>query len=399
MKYQKDLVAKNKNILVRVDLNVPIIKKKIIDNTKIVRLKKTIKDLSKKNNKIFLISHLGRPKGKKVNKYSLKPLTRELEKMIKSKKIHFINNYKNTNIKKMINNMKFGEICLFENIRFYKQEEKNDKNFSKKLSKHFHYYINDAFSASHRKHSSIVSIANYLPSFCGFLFTKEILALKNNLKKPIRPSIAIIGGFKISTKIGLLKNLAKKLDYLIIGGGMANTFLAAKGYDLGNSYIERKYFNEIKKIEKISKKNNCKIILPIDVVTSNKLISKNKVRKTLIENINKDQSVFDIGQATCRAIKKVLINGNTILWNGPLGAFEYKPFNKSTLEIGKYISHIMKKNNPIIIVGGGDTLASLKKIKVINKITYASTSGGAFLEWIEGKKLPGITALEKNKLV
>ena len=377
MKYQKDLVAKNKNILVRVDLNVPIIKKKIIDNTKIVRLKKTIKDLSKKNNKIFLISHLGRPKGKKVNKYSLKPLTRELEKMIKSKKIHFINNYKNTNIKKMINNMKFGEICLFENIRFYKQEEKNDKNFSKKLSKHFHYYINDAFSASHRKHSSIVSIANYLPSFCGFLFTKEILALKNNLKKPIRPSIAIIGGFKISTKIGLLKNLAKKLDYLIIGGGMANTFLAAKGYDLGNSYIERKYFNEIKKIEKISKKNNCKIILPIDVVTSNKLISKNKVRKTLIENINKDQSVFDIGQATCRAIKKVLINGNTILWNGPLGAFEYKPFNKSTLEIGKYISHIMKKNNPIIIVGGGDTLASLKKIKVINKITYASTSGGA----------------------
>lgn len=399
MKYQKDLVAKNKNILVRVDLNVPIIKKKIIDNTKIVRLKKTIKDLSKKNNKIFLISHLGRPKGKKVNKYSLKPLTRELEKMIKSKKIHFINNYKNTNIKKMINNMKFGEICLFENIRFYKQEEKNDKNFSKKLSKHFHYYINDAFSASHRKHSSIVSIANYLPSFCGFLFTKEILALKNNLKKPIRPSIAIIGGFKISTKIGLLKNLAKKLDYLIIGGGMANTFLAAKGYDLGNSYIERKYFNEIKKIEKISKKNNCKIILPIDVVTSNKLISKNKVRKTLIKNINKDQSVFDIGQATCRAIKKVLINGNTILWNGPLGAFEYKPFNKSTLEIGKYISHIMKKNNPIIIVGGGDTLASLKKIKVINKITYASTSGGAFLEWIEGKKLPGITALEKNKLV
>ena len=399
MKYQKDLVAKNKNILVRVDLNVPIIKKKIIDNTKIVRLKKTIKDLSKKNNKIFLISHLGRPKGKKVNKYSLKPLTRELEKMIKSKKIHFIDNYKNTNIKKMINNMKFGEICLFENIRFYKQEEKNDKNFSKKLSKHFHYYINDAFSASHRKHSSIVSIANYLPSFCGFLFTKEILALKNNLKKPVRPSIGIIGGFKISTKIGLLKNLAKKLDYLIIGGGMANTFLAAKGYDLGNSYIERKYFNEIKKIEKISKKNNCKIILPIDVVTSNKLISKNKVRKTLIENINKDQSVFDIGQATCRAIKKVLINGNTILWNGPLGAFEYKPFNKSTLEIGKYISHIMKKNNPIIIVGGGDTLASLKKIKVINKITYASTSGGAFLEWIEGKKLPGITALEKNKLV
>ena len=399
MKYQKDLVAKNKNILVRVDLNVPIIKKKIIDNTKIVRLKKTIKDLSKKNNKIFLISHLGRPKGKKVNKYSLKPLTRELEKMIKSKKIHFIDNYKNTNIKKMINNMKFGEICLFENIRFYKQEEKNDKNFSKKLSKHFHYYINDAFSASHRKHSSIVSIANYLPSFCGFLFTKEILALKNNLKKPVRPSIGIIGGFKISTKIGLLKNLAKKLDYLIIGGGMANTFLAAKGYDLGNSYIERKYFNEIKKIEKISKKNNCKIILPIDVVTSNKLISKNKVRKTLIENINKDQSVFDIGQATCRAIKKVLINGNTILWNGPLGAFEYKPFNKSTLEIGKYISHIMKKNNPIIIVGGGDTLASLKKIKVINKITYASTSGGAFLEWIEGKKLPGIIALEKNKLV
>ena len=399
MKYQKDLVAKNKNILVRVDLNVPIIKKKIIDNTKIVRLKKTIKDLCKKNNKIFLISHLGRPKGKKVNKYSLKPLTRELEKMIKSKKIHFIDNYKNTNIKKMINNMKFGEICLFENIRFYKQEEKNDKNFSKKLSKHFHYYINDAFSASHRKHSSIVSIANYLPSFCGFLFTKEILALKNNLKKPIKPSIAIIGGFKISTKIGLLKNLAKKLDYLIIGGGMANTFLAAKGYDLGNSYIERKYFNEIKKIEKISKKNNCKIILPIDVVTSNKLISKNKVRKTLIENINKDQSVFDIGQATCRAIKKVLINGNTILWNGPLGAFEYKPFNKSTLEIGKYISHIMKKNNPIIIVGGGDTLASLKKIKIINKITYASTSGGAFLEWIEGKKLPGITALEKNKLV
>ena len=399
MKYQKDLVAKNKNILVRVDLNVPIIKKKIIDNTKIVRLKKTIKDLSKKNNKIFLISHLGRPKGKKVNKYSLKPLTRELEKMIKSKKIHFIDNYKNTNIKKMINNMKFGEICLFENIRFYKQEEKNDKNFSKKLSKHFHYYINDAFSASHRKHSSIVSIANYLPSFCGFLFTKEILALKNNLKKPVRPSIGIIGGFKISTKIGLLKNLAKKLDYLIIGGGMANTFLAAKGYDLGNSYIERKYFNEIKKIEKISKKNNCKIILPIDVVTSNKLISKNKVRKTLIENINKDQSVFDIGQATCRAIKKVLINGNTILWNGPLGAFEYKPFNKSTLEIGKYISHIMKKNNPIIIVGGGDTLASLKKIKVINKITYASTSGGAFLEWIEGKRLPGITALEKNKLV
>ena len=242
MKYQRNLSVNKKNILLRVDLNVPKINNKITDITKIISLKETLKDLLSKNNKVFLISHFGRPRGKVDLKLSLRSIAKESEKILKLGKIHFLKNYTNLKIQKKIQKMKFGEMCLFENIRFYKEEEKNSMVFSKMLSKNFDYYINDAFSASHRSHASIVNITKFLPSYSGLLFTKEMITLEKTLKNSNKPNSAIIGGLKISTKILLLENLVRKLDYLIIGGGMANTFLAANGYNLGKSFIEKKIF-------------------------------------------------------------------------------------------------------------------------------------------------------------
>ena len=397
MKFQKNLEARNQNILLRVDLNVPTIKSKIIDDSKILALKKTLEDLVSKKNKIFLLSHFGRPKGKVDPNYSLKFLTNRIEKIIKLGKIEFIDNCFGNKIRKKIMTMSYGDICLLENVRFHKEEERNDMNFSKKISENFDIYINDAFSASHRCHSSIVGITKFLPSYAGYLFEKEITELENIMKNTKKPTMAIIGGSKVSTKISLLKNLVKNFDYLVIAGGMANTFLAAKGYNLGYSNVEKEFFKEVIKIEKKALKINCKLILPTDVIASSKLIDSKDAKSYLINDININKKVFDIGMDTCNTINKLFSKVRTILWNGPLGAYEHKPFDKSTIILSKFLSSKINKYNLKVILGGGDTIASLKNLNILSKFSYISNSGGAFLEWLEGKKLPGIIALEKNK--
>ena len=398
MKLQKNLNLIKKNVLLRVDLNVPKINNKLNDDSKIIVIQDTLKDLVNKNNKIFLLSHFGRPKAKRDSKYSLKFLTKILKKFFVKTKITFLDSYIDQKISKKISLMKFGEICLLENVRFHKGEKNNTKNFSKKLSKNFDIYINDAFSASHRSHASIVGVTKFLPSYAGLLFEREFTALTNFINNPKKPSMAIIGGSKVSTKILLLKNLVNHLDYLVIAGGMANTFLAAKNYDVGKSFVEKDFFKEVKKIERNAKKSGCKLILPLDVITSSKLINAKDVKKSDINRVEKNKIIYDIGNKSCEKLTRIFSKVKTVLWNGPLGAFEYKPFNSSTTMVAKFLSKNIKKYGINVIVGGGDTIASLKNLNVINKCSYVSTSGGAFLEFLEGKELPGIKALKKNKL-
>ncbi|MBG76592.1 MAG: phosphoglycerate kinase [Pelagibacteraceae bacterium] len=396
IKFQKNTKIFKKNVLVRVDLNVPVIKGKISDFTKIYSLRETLLNLIKNKNKIFLLSHFGRPRGVFKKELSLQNIINEIQNSLKLNKLYFVKDYFGKEIEDTIKLMHTGEVCLLENIRFHKEEEKNIESFAEKFSYNFDVYINDAFSASHRSHASIVGITKFLPSYAGLMFEKEINALNSILNKSNKPALAIIGGSKVSTKITILENLVKKLDYLVIAGGMANTFLASKSIDVGLSKVEEKYFNLIKNIENNALESGCRIILPTDVITSKSLGDKNSVNETLVEKIKKNHQAFDIGSQSCAEIIKLFSEVKTVLWNGPLGAFEYKPFDNSTKIISTNLSLISKKKQINVVIGGGDTVSSINNLGVIEDFTYVSTSGGAFLEWLEGKELPGIYSLKHN---
>lgn len=396
IKFQKNTKIFKKNVLVRVDLNVPVVKGKISDFTKIYSLRETLLNLIKNKNKIFLLSHFGRPRGVFKKELSLQNIINEIQNSLKLNKLYFVKDYFGKEIEDTIKLMHTGEVCLLENIRFHKEEEKNIESFAEKFSYNFDVYINDAFSASHRSHASIVGITKFLPSYAGLMFEKEINALNSILNKSNKPALAIIGGSKVSTKITILENLVKKLDYLVIAGGMANTFLASKSIDVGLSKVEEKYFNLIKNIENNALESGCRIILPTDVITSKNLGDKNSVNETLVEKIKKNHQAFDIGSQSCAEIIKLFSEVKTVLWNGPLGAFEYKPFDNSTKIISANLSLISKKKRINVVIGGGDTVSSINNLGVIEDFTYVSTSGGAFLEWLEGKELPGIYSLKHN---
>ena len=396
IKFQKNTKIFKKNVLVRVDLNVPVVKGKISDFTKIYSLRETLLNLIKNKNKIFLLSHFGRPRGVFKKELSLQNIINEIQNSLKLNKLYFVKDYFGKEIEDTIKLMHTGEVCLLENIRFHKEEEKNIESFAEKFSYNFDVYINDAFSASHRSHASIVGITKFLPSYAGLMFEKEINALNSILNKSNKPALAIIGGSKVSTKITILENLVKKLDYLVIAGGMANTFLASKSIDVGLSKVEEKYFNLIKNIENNALESGCRIILPTDVITSKSLGDKNSVNETLVEKIKKNHQAFDIGSQSCAEIIKLFSEVKTVLWNGPLGAFEYKPFDNSTKIISANLSLISKKKQINVVIGGGDTVSSINNLGVIEDFTYVSTSGGAFLEWLEGKELPGIYSLKHN---
>ena len=384
IKFQKNTKIFKKNVLVRVDLNVPVVKGKISDFTKIYSLRETLLNLIKNKNKIFLLSHFGRPRGVFKKEFSLQNIINEIQNSLKLNKLYFVKDYFGKEIEDTIKLMHTGEVCLLENIRFHKEEEKNIESFAEKFSYNFDVYINDAFSASHRSHASIVGITKFLPSYAGLMFEKEINALNSILNKSNKPALAIIGGSKVSTKITILENLVKKLDYLVIAGGMANTFLASKSIDVGLSKVEEKYFNLIKNIENNALESGCRIILPTDVITSKNLGDKNSVNETLVEKIKKNHQAFDIGSQSCAEIIKLFSEVKTVLWNGPLGAFEYKPFDNSTKIISANLSLISKKKRINVVIGGGDTVSSINNLGVIEDFTYVSTSGGAFLEWLEG---------------
>jgi len=398
MKTIEDFNLKEKNILIRVDLNVPVFNGEIKEKSRIEIIKPTIKKLQKQKNKIFLISHFGRPKGQINKKYSLKFLCLTLEKELNIKKIFFLNNLNNTEIQSTINEMDYGDICLLENIRFYPEEENNNLNFIKNLSKNFQAFVNDAFSASHRNHASIVGIPKFLPSFAGYSLIDEINNINffiNNLKKP---NLAIIGGSKISTKIDLLNNLSQSYDAIAIGGAMANAFLYAKKINIGKSLCEKDLSAIANSIIEKAQNFNCEIILPIDVVCANDLNNKSSIRQCDVNNVPSNQMIFDVGPKTTKLISKYIFKSSMILWNGPLGAFEYKPFEQSSV----YIANVIKKNAKLLdrttLAGGGDTISLIKLAKAQEGFSYISKAGGAFLEWLEGDESPGVKALKENKL-
>ena len=398
MKNIIDFKIIKKNILLRVDFNVPVFNGKITDNTRIKAVKKTIKKLREQNNKIFLLSHFGRPKGQFNKIYSLIFMLTILEKELELSKVYFLENITESLINKTINKMHYGEVCLIENIRFNKEEESNDLNFSKNLCKNFDIFVNDAFSASHRKHASIVGLPKFLPSFAGYGLLEEIKNINFFLQNIKRPSLAIIGGSKISTKINLLYNLIETFDCIVIGGAMANTFLYAKEINIGKSLCEKKLSSTALSIIDKAKKFNCKIILPIDVICADSLVDTLNIVECDISNILSNQMVLDLGNKTTKLIKEYISISKITLWNGPLGAFEYKNFAKCSQSIANKIKQSSELSNSFAIAGGGDTISVIKDAKAEDGFSYISNAGGAFLEWLEGKKSPGIISLENNML-
>ena len=386
----------NKNIIFRADLNVPVSNGKISDFSRINSIIPSINQLIKNKNKIFIISHYGRPKGQASEKFSIKFLCKELKNRIEVSKIHFLDTFEDEKIKQKQNEMLSGEVCLFENIRFRREEEENNLDFSKNISSSFDIFVNDAFSASHRKHASIVGLTKFLPSIAGLSFIKEIENLDLFLNTKKKPNLAIIGGSKISTKIKLINNLINLFDSIAIGGAMANTFLLSNDINIGNSLVESDYLKVVKDIQHKAKVKNCKIILPIDAVCSNNLQDNKNINFCNIESVSNNQMILDVGEKTTKLISKEIMKCRSVLWNGPLGAFEFKPFDKSSVQIANIIKNNFNDLNIDTLAGGGDTLAVINLAKAQDGFKYMSNAGGAFLEWLEGKKSPGFNALEKN---
>ena len=391
MKYIKDQEnLKDKKILLRLDLNVPLKNRIITDQTRIDKILPIINFLLEKKSKILVISHVGRPKGKVNEDLSLKPICENLESKI-NKKISLIKE----DIFKLKKEELFKDpktqIVFLENIRFYEEEEKNDANFSKHLAKLADIYVNDAFSCSHRAHASVSKISEYLPSFAGLQLETEINALKKVTSEIKKPVSCIIGGSKISTKIGLIKNLIPKFDNIIIVGAMANNILSYKGNPIGKSINEKNCETIIDEIFKIAKTHSCSIIYPDDVVVGKNIEDNAQIKE--LNEVTNDDLILDIGPKTIKKIKDIIECSETVLWNGPVGYFENPNFANGCYEIAKKIIEKNKKNLFYSIAGGGDTIAVLNQIGAIDNFNFVSTAGGAFLEYLEGKKLPGIKAL------
>ena len=379
-----------KRILLRLDLNVPLKNGFITDDTRIVKILPIINFLIKKDSKIIILSHVGRPKGIKSNNLSLKPICENLENKI-NQKISLISD----NIFKLKKEDLFKDpndrIVLLENIRFYKEEEKNDTSFAKHLAGLADLYVNDAFSCSHRSHASVNKITEFLPSFAGLQLQTEINALRKITTEIKNPITCIIGGSKISTKIGIIKNLLPKLDNMIIVGGMANNILNFKGNQIGKSLKEANCKEIVKDIFEISKKYICKITYPEDVLVGKNLNDNSKIKE--LNDINNDDLILDIGPKTINKVKNIIKESRTILWNGPAGYFENPNFANGSYEIAKAIIEKNKNKSLYSVVGGGDTIAVINQISNIKNFDFVSTAGGAFLEFLEGKELPGIKAL------
>ena len=391
MKYIKDQEnLEGKVVLLRLDLNVPLKNRVIIDETRIDKILPVINFLIKKKSKILIISHVGRPKGKVNYDLSLKPICESLERKINQNiKLIKENVYK---IKKedLFKNSK-DQIIFLENIRFYKEEEKNDTNFSKNLAELGDIFVNDAFSCSHRAHASVSKITEFLPSFAGLQLETEISALKKITTEIKKPVTCIIGGAKISTKIGLIKNLIPKFDNIIIVGAMANNILNYKGNPIGKSFKEENCKSVIDDIFETAKKNSCLINYPEDVVVGKSMDGKAIIKE--LNEVSNDDLILDIGPKTIKKIKYIIEKSETILWNGPAGYFENPNFANGCFEITKKIIEKNEKNQIFSIAGGGDTIAVLNKMNAVNNFNFVSTAGGAFLEYLEGKDLPGIKAL------
>ena len=391
-----DLEVRSKRVIVRVDFNVPMSKTeegKITDNARIVAALPTIKYLIENNARIILLSHLGRPKGEAKKEFSLAPVAKELSKLL-NKDVKFLqsNLVVDDNVKDEVLKLKDGEVALLENTRFRNEETKNIDDFSKELAELGELYINDAFGTSHRAHCSNVGLCKFLPSAVGFLVEKEISIMGKALSNPERPFVAILGGAKVSDKITVIENLIEKVDSIIIGGGMAFTFLKSLGYSVGKSLLEEDKIDFAKELIEKAKSKNVKILLPIDVVVSKEFSNDSEFKIVNIDSIGDDYMGLDIGEKTVKLFSDEINNAKTVVWNGPMGVFEMSNFAKGTFEIAKAIA----ESEAISIIGGGDSASAAEKSGYKDKITHISTGGGASLEFLEGKILPGINSIDNK---
>ena len=383
-----------KRVLVRADHNVPMKEGRVTDATRIERLAPTLKDLMAKKAKVVVLSHLDRPKGKRVPEMSLKPIAPVLGKIVGAN-VAFADDCIGAEAKKVVDALAPGEVALLENLRYHNGEEANDAAFIKDLAALGDIYVNDAFSAAHRAHASTEGLAHVLPAYAGRQMQAELEALTNALEKPKKPVMAIVGGAKISTKLDVLNHLVEKVDMLVIGGGMANTFLNAQGINVGKSLCERDLADTARGILAKAKKAGCEVILPTDAVVAEAFKEGAASSVVDINAVPTDKMILDVGPASVRHLESKLGACKTLLWNGPLGAFEIKPFNAGTNAIALAVAALTLKNGLVSVAGGGDTVAALNAAGVAEKLTYISTAGGAFLEWMEGKELPGVAALGK----
>jgi phosphoglycerate kinase len=386
-----DADIKNKRVLVRVDLNVPMENGKITDATRIERVAPTIEEISAKGGKVILLAHFGRPKGRDP-KESLKPVAAEVERIVK-KPVAFAADCVGDAAEAAIAAMNPGDVLLLENTRFHKEEEKNDSSFVEKLARLGDIYVNDAFSAAHRAHATTEGLARKLPAYAGRTMQAELDALTKALDAPQRPVIAIVGGAKVSTKLELLENLIAKVQALVIGGAMANTFLHAQGINVQKSLAEKDMADTARRILGKAEDAQCAIILPVDAIVAFHFQANAPSHAYGLDAIPSDGMILDIGRQSVERIKGALDDAATLVWNGPLGAFEMPPFDTGTVAVARYAAARTKAGKLISVAGGGDTVAALNAAGVTDKFSYVSTAGGAFLEWLEGRKLPGVEAL------
>lgn len=387
----KDFDYSGKKVLVRCDFNVPIKNGEITNDKRIKESLPTIKHLIDQNAKVILMSHLGRPKGKPNKEFSLEPVAKRLEELL-DKKVLFLDDDKvvSEETKSKVEELKDGEVALLQNTRYVEGEEKNDEAFSKELSSLGQYYVNDAFGTSHRAHASNVGLASNLPSAVGFLVEKEIDIMGKAIEDPERPFVAILGGAKVSDKIGVIENLLELVDKIVIVGAMANTFLKAEGKEVGKSLVEDDKLDLAKELINSAKEKDINLILPVDVVVADDIEAVDSSEVVNVDSIPNDKMAVDIGEKTIKIIGKELEDAKTVVWNGPAGVFEVEKFANGTFEIAKILSEL----DATTIIGGGDSASAIEKAGLSDKITHVSTGGGASLELLEGKELPGIKCIE-----
>ncbi len=391
-----ELDLSGKIVLLRADLNVPSQDGNVTDTTRIDRLKPTIEALRVKGAKTLILSHFGRPKGERKDELSLSFLVPVLKERW-GISVAFAEDCIGAPAKELADSLEAGQFGLLENVRFHPGEEQNDPAFARELAASGDFYINDAFSAAHRAHASTEGLAHLLPTGAGLLMAAELNALSDALEAPQKPVMAIVGGAKISTKLSVLNNLVRKVDYLFLGGGMANTFLYAQGIEVGQSLCEKEMADEARKITQTAKDNGCEIILPTDRVTVAEFGENAPSEIHMAHDMPADREAIDVGPQTIEALKNTLQSCKTVLWNGPLGVFEVKPFDHGTNEAANAVAELTRSGTLVSVAGGGDTVAALENAGCIGDFTYVSTAGGAFLEWLEGKTLPGVAALTAYK--
>lgn len=382
-----------KRVIVRADLNVPIKNGKVTDATRLERVVPGLKALSDRGAKVIVISHFGRPKGVDPE-LSLRPVAQTLQDLL-GRPVKFGEDSIGSAAEAAVQSLSNGDIAVLENLRFHKGEEKNDPEFASALAKLGDVFVGDAFSCSHRAHASTEGITHHLPSYAGPLLMEEINALRTALEKPQRLTAALVGGAKVSTKIPVLTNLVAKVDKLIIGGGMANTFLQAAGTDVGKSLAEPEFAETAREILAKAKEKGCEIVLPVDAVIAREFKEGAASEVVAIDDVPADAMILDVGPKSVAHVTDVLAGTKTLLWNGPMGAFEISPFGDGTFAVARAAASLTKAGKLVSVAGGGDTVAALNAANVTDEFTYVSTAGGAFLEWLEGRELPGIAALAR----